>query len=93
VADRSETWRLDSDSSSRITKKFNGGAAAEKWPSRTEDGDNFSAFGVAQVFFLAPVGELPKRFSHVQKPDLVHRVLHALGKAHAFRGVSTVIDN
>jgi hypothetical protein len=56
-------------------------------------GDNFSVFSVAPVFFFVPVGEVSKRFGHVQKPGLVHGVLHALGKANAFRGVSTVIDN
>jgi hypothetical protein len=55
------------------------------------DGDNFSVFSVAP--FFVPVGELSKRFGHVQKPGLVHWVFHALGKANAFRGVSTVIDN
>jgi hypothetical protein len=57
------------------------------------DGDNFSVFGVAWVILLVPVGELAKGFSHIQKPGLVHRVFHALGKAHALGGVSTVIDN
>ena len=57
------------------------------------DGDNLSVFSVAPVFFFVPVGELSKRFGHVQKPGFVQGVLHALGKANAFRGVSTVIDN
>jgi hypothetical protein len=50
-------------------------------------GDNFSVFSVAWVFFLVPAGELAKGFSHIQKPGLVHRVFHALGKAHALGGV------
>ncbi|HET9688500.1 MAG TPA: hypothetical protein VFP79_15125 [Pseudolabrys sp.] len=57
------------------------------------DGDNLSVFSVAPVFFFVFVGELSKRFGHVQKPGFVQGVLHALGKAHAFRGISTVIDN
>jgi hypothetical protein len=57
------------------------------------DGDNFSVFSVAPVFFFVLVGEVSKRFGHIQKAGLVQGIFHALGKANAFRGVPTVIDN
>src|SRR5262245_47443369 len=83
----------DSDSSSRIGEKFNGRATAEKWRPQIGWGKHPSIVDVARVFFFVSVREFAKRFSHVQKPGLVHRILYALGKANAFRGVSTVIDN
>jgi hypothetical protein len=57
------------------------------------DGDNFSVFSVAPAFFFVLVGEVSKRFGHIQKAGLVQGIFHALGKANAFRGVPTVIDN
>jgi hypothetical protein len=49
-----------------------------------------SAFRVSRFFVF--FRELSEGFCHVQKAGLIQRILNALGKPDAFRGIATVID-